>query len=98
MSPPSLMGHRVPLARALYGSWLGELLLDRLCEVDQLPVTFAANVAPVSTSVTSPELAADTMASADCSVCPFTVLAKGKLGVGVSQLPLVMPAPLQKTK
>src|SRR5438128_11151452 len=98
MSPPSLMGHRVPLARALYGSWLGELLLDRLYEVDQLPVTFAANVAPVSNSVTSPERAADSMALADCSVCPFTVLAKGNgPGVGVWQLPLVMPPSLQQT-
>ena len=62
-------------------------------------MTFAANVAPVSNSVTSPELTADSMAWADFSVYPFTVLAKGKgPGVGVSQLPLVMPAPLQKTK
>ena len=63
-----------------------------------MPVTIAANVAPVSNSMTSPELAADSMAVADFSVCPFTVLAKGKLGVAVSQLPLVMPASLQKTK
>ncbi|HYV22695.1 MAG TPA: hypothetical protein VEN31_08580 [Candidatus Bathyarchaeia archaeon] len=58
----------------------------------------AMNVAPVSSSVTSPEFAADSIASADLNGCPFTLLANGKLGVAVSQLPLAMPASLQKTK
>ena len=35
------------------------------------------NTAPVSISVTSPEFAADSIRSADVSLCPFTVLAKG---------------------
>ena|SRR5437868_1050313 len=76
------------------GEWQG----DRPEEGGQLPVIVATNVAPVSTSVTNPAFAADSMAAADFSACPFTVLAKGKVGVAVSQLPLVMPASLQKTK
>ena len=39
----------------------------------------AMNTDPVSTSVTSPECAADSIRSADVSLCPFTVLAKGTI-------------------
>jgi len=52
--------------------------------------------APVSTSTISPEFAGDSMGSADISICPFTVLAKGmipwgdEMNVG-TQPPLEMP-------
>ena len=52
--------------------------------------------APVSTSTMSPEFAGDSMGSADVSICPFTVLAKGmipwgdEVNVG-TQPPLEMP-------
>ena|SRR5437763_1154559 len=57
----------------------------------------AMNTAPVSTSVRSPEFAADSIGSTDVSLCPFTVLAKGTMippGVEVivgTQAPLEMP-------
>ncbi len=38
--------------------------------------------APVSTSTISPEFAGDSMGSADVSICPFTVLAKGMIPWG----------------
>ncbi len=52
--------------------------------------------APVSTSMISPEFAGDSIGSADVSICPFTVLAKGmipwgdEVNVG-TQPPLEMP-------
>ena len=39
----------------------------------------AMNSPPVSTSVRSPECAADFIRSTDVSLCPFTVLAKGTI-------------------
>ena len=55
------------------------------------------NTPPVSKTVRSPEFTGDSMGSADVSVCPFTVLAKGivpRPGIEVivgTQPPLVMP-------
>ena len=59
--------------------------------------------APVSTSTMSPEFADDSMVSADVSICPFTVLAKGRVPWGDevnvgTQPPLEMPSALQKTR
>src|SRR5439155_25228248 len=51
----------------------------------------------------SPEFAGDSMGSADVSICPFTVLAKGRIPWGDevnvgTQPPLEMPSALQKTR
>ncbi len=59
--------------------------------------------APVSTSTRSPKFEGDSMGSADVSICPFTVLAKGKIPWGVevnvgTQPPLEIPSALQKTR
>src|SRR6202165_4103558 len=58
----------------------------------------------VSKRVRSPELAADSMRSAEVSLCPLTVLANG-IGTGppievivATQAPLAMPRALHRTK
>ena len=57
----------------------------------------AINSPPVSNSVRNPEFAGDSMGSAEVSLCPFTVLAKGispRPGTKVilaTHLPLAMP-------
>ena len=56
----------------------------------------AMNSPPVSTSVRSPECAADFIRSTDVSLCPFTVLARGTIPPPIevivgTQAPLEMP-------
>src|SRR5688572_19791925 len=92
------MGQRGHTREGPSGSWLDEWQVDRTREDDQLPVIVAANVAPVSTSMRSPEFSGDSMASTDVSICPFTVLAKGMFPAAGTQPPLTMPSSLQKTK
>ena len=53
------------------------------------------NTAPVSTSVTSPEFAADSIRSDEVSLCPFTVVAKGTIPSPGNEVIVGTQAPLE---
>ena len=53
------------------------------------------NTAPVSTSVTSPEFAADSIPSEDVRLCPFTVVAKGTVPSPGNEVIVGTHAPLE---